>query len=85
MITFATLALLSLFIGVAGLGVALLRRPGSLRIIGVVLLIEGILAAAAQAGIELRFATAAGAWLAEAEEAGLGDLDYSAVLGQITR
>ena len=48
MITFATLALLSLFIGVAGLGVALLRRPGSSRIVGVVLLIEGILAAAAQ-------------------------------------
>ena len=44
-----------------------------------------ILAAAAQAGIELRLVTAAGAWLVEAEEAGLGDLDYSAVLGQITR
>lgn len=48
MITFATLALLSLFIGVAGLGMALMRRPGSSRIVGVVLLIEGILAAAAQ-------------------------------------
>jgi 3-hydroxyisobutyrate dehydrogenase-like beta-hydroxyacid dehydrogenase len=39
--------------------------------------------AAASAGIDLRLAEAAGSWLREAEEAGLGDADYSAVLAWI--
>jgi 3-hydroxyisobutyrate dehydrogenase/2-hydroxy-3-oxopropionate reductase len=37
-------------------------------------------AAAKKAGIELRVTEAAREWLAEAEEAGLGAADYSAVL-----
>ena len=41
--------------------------------------------AAAAAGIDLQVAPAARAWLADAAEAGLGDLDYSAVLGHILR
>jgi 3-hydroxyisobutyrate dehydrogenase/2-hydroxy-3-oxopropionate reductase len=39
--------------------------------------------AAADAGIDLRLATAARTWLADAERAGLGEADYSAVLAQI--
>jgi 3-hydroxyisobutyrate dehydrogenase-like beta-hydroxyacid dehydrogenase len=39
--------------------------------------------AAAGAGVDLRVATAARAWLAEAEAAGWGDRDYSAVLAWI--
>jgi 3-hydroxyisobutyrate dehydrogenase/2-hydroxy-3-oxopropionate reductase len=35
------------------------------------------------AGVELRLAEAARRWLAEAEEAGWGDLDYAAVLARI--
>ncbi len=39
--------------------------------------------AAASAGVDLRVAAAVRSWLREAEEAGLGDADYSAVLAQI--
>jgi 3-hydroxyisobutyrate dehydrogenase len=42
-----------------------------------------ILEAAAKTGIELRLTKGARDWLAEAEEAGLGDADYSAVLARI--
>lgn len=38
---------------------------------------------AVDAGVDLRVAEAACAWLAEADEAGWGDLDYSAVLARI--
>lgn len=38
---------------------------------------------AGASGIDLRLATAARAWLADADDAGLGDLDYSAVLARI--
>jgi 3-hydroxyisobutyrate dehydrogenase-like beta-hydroxyacid dehydrogenase len=44
-----------------------------------------ILDAAASSGADLRLAAAARAWLAEAEEAGWGDRDYSAVLARILR
>jgi 3-hydroxyisobutyrate dehydrogenase-like beta-hydroxyacid dehydrogenase len=44
---------------------------------------ELILEAAAAAGVDLRLVTAARSWFADAEAAGLGDLDYSAVLAQI--
>jgi 3-hydroxyisobutyrate dehydrogenase-like beta-hydroxyacid dehydrogenase len=39
--------------------------------------------AAEEAGVELRLAPAARAWLEEADAAGLGDLDYSAVIAQV--
>jgi 3-hydroxyisobutyrate dehydrogenase-like beta-hydroxyacid dehydrogenase len=39
--------------------------------------------AAVAARVDLRLTTAAGAWLAEAEQAGLGDRDYTAVLKTI--
>src|SRR6266480_2455207 len=42
-----------------------------------------ILEAAARTGTELRLTSAAGEWLADAEEAGLGEADYSAVLARI--
>jgi len=42
-----------------------------------------ILEAAEKAGIELRLAKGAREWLADAEAAGLGDADYSAVLARI--
>ncbi len=42
-----------------------------------------ILEAAAKKGLELRLTKAADEWLAEAENAGLGDKDYSAVLARI--
>jgi len=42
-----------------------------------------ILAAAAEAGVDLRLATAAASLLAAAETMGLGDLDYSALLGHV--
>lgn len=41
--------------------------------------------AADRAGIDLRLAGAARAWLADAEDAGWGDRDYSAVLARILR
>jgi 3-hydroxyisobutyrate dehydrogenase/2-hydroxy-3-oxopropionate reductase len=44
-----------------------------------------ILEAAASSGLDLRVVDAARAWLVDAEAAGLGDEDYSAVLGQILR
>jgi 3-hydroxyisobutyrate dehydrogenase/2-hydroxy-3-oxopropionate reductase len=44
---------------------------------------ELIAEAAAEAGVELRIAEAARSWVAEAEEAGWGDRDYSAVLARI--
>ena len=44
---------------------------------------ELIVEAAAKAGIELRVTEASRAWLAEAEDAGLGAADYSAVLARI--
>jgi 3-hydroxyisobutyrate dehydrogenase/2-hydroxy-3-oxopropionate reductase len=44
-----------------------------------------IIEAAAEAGIDLRVAPAARAWLAEAEEAGWGSRDYSAILAWILR
>jgi 3-hydroxyisobutyrate dehydrogenase-like beta-hydroxyacid dehydrogenase len=42
-----------------------------------------ILEAAASSGLDLRVTEAARTWLADAEAAGLGDEDYSAVLAQI--
>jgi 3-hydroxyisobutyrate dehydrogenase-like beta-hydroxyacid dehydrogenase len=42
-----------------------------------------IVEAAAAAGVELRVVAAARSWLAEAEDAGWGDRDYSAVLRKI--
>jgi 3-hydroxyisobutyrate dehydrogenase-like beta-hydroxyacid dehydrogenase len=42
-----------------------------------------VLQAAEAAGLRLRVAAAAAAWMAGAERAGLGDLDYSAVIAQI--
>jgi len=44
---------------------------------------ELVVAAAREAGVDLRLTEAARAWLADAEEAGLGDRDYSAVLARI--
>jgi 3-hydroxyisobutyrate dehydrogenase-like beta-hydroxyacid dehydrogenase len=44
---------------------------------------ELIAEAAATAGVDLRLAAAARSWIREAEEAGLGDADYSAVLARI--
>jgi 3-hydroxyisobutyrate dehydrogenase-like beta-hydroxyacid dehydrogenase len=44
---------------------------------------ELIAEAAATAGVDLRLATAARSWIREAEDAGLGDADYSAVLAHI--
>jgi 3-hydroxyisobutyrate dehydrogenase-like beta-hydroxyacid dehydrogenase len=44
---------------------------------------ELVVAAASEAGVDLRLTEAARSWLAEAEEAGLGDRDYSAVLARI--
>jgi 3-hydroxyisobutyrate dehydrogenase/2-hydroxy-3-oxopropionate reductase len=41
--------------------------------------------AAAATGVDLRLAAAARSWLREAEEAGLGEMDYSAVLARILR
>ena len=41
--------------------------------------------AASAAGVDLRLAAAARTWLAEAEDAGWGDRDYSAVLARILR
>jgi 3-hydroxyisobutyrate dehydrogenase/2-hydroxy-3-oxopropionate reductase len=46
---------------------------------------ELVRAAAEQAGLDLRVAEAARSWLAEGEEAGLGDLDYSALLTLLLR
>jgi 3-hydroxyisobutyrate dehydrogenase-like beta-hydroxyacid dehydrogenase len=40
-------------------------------------------AAAAEAGLELRLAPAARAWLERADQAGLGDADYSAVIAAV--
>lgn len=42
-----------------------------------------VTSAAEQAGIELRVAPAARAWLEQAEAAGLGELDYSAVIAEV--
>jgi 3-hydroxyisobutyrate dehydrogenase len=42
-----------------------------------------ILAAAAGSGLDLRVTEAAQTWLADAEESGLGEADYSAVLARI--
>ena len=39
----------------------------------------------AAAGVDLRLITATGTWLAEAEQAGLGDRDYTAMLKTILR
>jgi 3-hydroxyisobutyrate dehydrogenase-like beta-hydroxyacid dehydrogenase len=44
---------------------------------------ELVVAAARQADVDLRLTEAARTWLAEAEEAGWGDRDYSAVLARI--
>jgi 3-hydroxyisobutyrate dehydrogenase/2-hydroxy-3-oxopropionate reductase len=44
---------------------------------------ELVVAAARQAGVELRLTEAARSWLVEADEAGWGDRDYSAVLARI--
>jgi 3-hydroxyisobutyrate dehydrogenase-like beta-hydroxyacid dehydrogenase len=46
---------------------------------------ELVVAAAEEAGVELRVTEAARAWLAEADEAGWGDRDYSAVLAWMLR
>jgi 3-hydroxyisobutyrate dehydrogenase-like beta-hydroxyacid dehydrogenase len=45
---------------------------------------ELILDAPAEAGVDLRLVTAARSWFAEAEAAGLGGLDYAAVLAWIS-
>ena len=42
-----------------------------------------VTSAAEKAGLELRLATAARAWLEDGSAAGLGDLDYSAVIAQV--
>ena len=42
-----------------------------------------ILAQAAEAGIDLRVAAAARSWLAEADDAGWGALDYSSILALV--
>lgn len=42
-----------------------------------------IVSAADAAGVDVRLARAASSWLADAESAGLGNLDYTAVLGHI--
>jgi 3-hydroxyisobutyrate dehydrogenase len=44
---------------------------------------ELVVAAAREAGVDLRLTEAARSWLADAEEEGLGDRDYSAVLARI--
>ena len=44
---------------------------------------ELVASAAREAGVDLRLTEAARSWLAEAEEDGLGDRDYSAVLARI--
>ena len=44
---------------------------------------ELVVSAAREANVDLRLTEAARSWLAEAEEAGLGDRDYSAVLARI--
>lgn len=44
-----------------------------------------IIEAAASSGVDLRLVIAAGTWLADAEDVGWGDRDYSAVLAQILR
>jgi 3-hydroxyisobutyrate dehydrogenase-like beta-hydroxyacid dehydrogenase len=44
---------------------------------------ELVVSAAREAGVDLRLTEAARSWLAEAEEAGLGNRDYSAVLARI--
>lgn len=44
---------------------------------------ELVVSAAREADVDLRLTEAARSWLAEAEEAGLGDRDYSAVLARI--
>ena len=44
-----------------------------------------LIAAAAAGGVDLRLGAAARAWLAEADEAGWGERDYSAVLAWILR
>jgi 3-hydroxyisobutyrate dehydrogenase-like beta-hydroxyacid dehydrogenase len=46
---------------------------------------ELIAEAAAASGVDLRVVPAAGSWLADAEAAGLGGLDYSAVVARIRR
>ena len=46
---------------------------------------ELVVAAAREAGVDLRLTEAARSWLAEAEEVGLGDRDYSAVLARILK
>jgi 3-hydroxyisobutyrate dehydrogenase-like beta-hydroxyacid dehydrogenase len=46
--------------------------------------IDLIIEAAAATGVDVRLARAARTWLAEAEDAGWGDRDYSAVLAMIT-
>jgi 3-hydroxyisobutyrate dehydrogenase-like beta-hydroxyacid dehydrogenase len=44
---------------------------------------ELVVAAAREAGVDLRLTEAARSWFGEAEEAGLGDRDYSVVLARI--
>jgi 3-hydroxyisobutyrate dehydrogenase/2-hydroxy-3-oxopropionate reductase len=44
---------------------------------------ELVVASAREAGVDLRLTEAARSWLAEAEDAGLGDRDYAAVLARI--
>ena len=44
---------------------------------------ELIIEAAREAGVDVRVLEAARAWLADAEEAGFGDRDYSTVLAKI--
>src|SRR3712207_4838762 len=51
LLLFASFALLALFIGIAVLGVSLLRRRGAARLLGVVLLLEAVLALAAQVAL----------------------------------
>jgi 3-hydroxyisobutyrate dehydrogenase-like beta-hydroxyacid dehydrogenase len=46
---------------------------------------ELILAAAAEAGVDLRLASATAEWLQDADDGGLGELDYTALLEWILR
>src|SRR5436190_1089801 len=54
-----------------------------LSTLGAILHVGPVGAGAARTGTELRLTTAARNWLADAEEAGLGEADYSAVLARI--
>jgi 3-hydroxyisobutyrate dehydrogenase-like beta-hydroxyacid dehydrogenase len=59
--------------------------PVTVEVVGLGAMGSRIARPPAAAGIDLRLVPAARSWLAEAEAAGLGDLDYAAVLDRINR